>query len=158
MKVISNIVQVVIFSFFPEENQYKILLMKRAPNEDVYPNLWQICTGTSEEGETALQTALRELREEAGITDYLNLWSVPKVPSYYSIRQDAVCFSPVFAIEIENNTDIILSHEHSDFGWYTFDEAEKNTFVPSYHESIDFVKRYIIDNEMNHIFMIKGKK
>ena len=159
MKVISNIVQVVIFAYFESEKKYKVLLLRRAPDEDVYPDLWQICTGTSDEGETALQTAMRELAEETGIKEFIKLWSVPKVPSYYSIRQDAVCFSPVFAVQVNENVQIKISHEHSDFTWQTFDEAKAKTFVASYHESLEYVCEYIINSPMNHIFMLKeGKK
>ena len=44
------------------------LLMKRDPNKPLYPNMWEATAGGSAlQGETALQGALRELREETGI-------------------------------------------------------------------------------------------
>ena len=44
------------------------LLMKRAPDKELFPNMWEATAGGSAlKGETALQGALRELREETGI-------------------------------------------------------------------------------------------
>lgn len=158
MKFISNVIQFVIFSHFKTENKHKVLLLKRAPDREVYPNLWQICTGRAEEGETALQTGLRELEEETGISSYLNLWSVPKVPVYFSTNQDAICFSPVFACEIHESTQIEISFEHSDYGWFTFSEALEMTYIPSYHESLKYVEDYIINGKMPDLYLIKDRK
>ena len=44
------------------------LLMKRDPTKPAYPNMWEATAGGSAlQGETALESALRELREETGI-------------------------------------------------------------------------------------------
>jgi dATP pyrophosphohydrolase len=158
MKFLSNVIQFVIFAHFSMEDQYKILLLKRAPDRAIYPNLWQICTGRSEEGETALQTGLRELEEETGIQNYIKLWSVPKVPVYFSTNQDAICFSPVFAVQVNENTEISISHEHTEFGWFTFEEAKEMTFIPSYHDAMQYIKDYIINSKMPDLYLINGNK
>lgn len=157
MKFVSNVIQFVIFAYFKKEEKYKFLLLKRAPDREVYPGIWQICTGRSEEGETALETGLRELWEETGIKEYINLWSVPKVPVYFSVNQDAISFSPVFTVQIEEETQIILSHEHTEYGWYSPEEAKEMTYIPSYHESMQCVWDYIINGKKPEIFLIKGK-
>ena len=44
------------------------LLMKRDPTKPLYPNMWEATAGGSAlQGETALEGAMRELREETGI-------------------------------------------------------------------------------------------
>lgn len=44
------------------------LLMKRDPNKPLYPNMWEATAGGSAlQGESAVEGALRELREETGI-------------------------------------------------------------------------------------------
>ena len=45
------------------------LLMKRDPNKPLYPNMWEATAGGSAlQGESAVEGALRELREETGLT------------------------------------------------------------------------------------------
>ena len=44
------------------------LLMKRDPTKPLYPNMWEATAGGSAlQGESAVEGALRELREETGI-------------------------------------------------------------------------------------------
>ncbi len=44
------------------------LLMRRSPEKESYPNIWEIGAGGSAlQGETALEAAKRELQEETGI-------------------------------------------------------------------------------------------
>ena len=47
------------------------LLMKRDPTKPAYPNMWEATAGGSAlQGESALESAFRELREETGIVAY----------------------------------------------------------------------------------------
>ena len=49
-------------------NQDEILLQKRSPNKDSYPNMWDIsCAGHLSAGDSSLIGAIRELREELGL-------------------------------------------------------------------------------------------
>ena len=45
----------------------KILIMRRGMTAPWMPGAWNLPGGTHEQGETVMQTALRELREETGI-------------------------------------------------------------------------------------------
>ncbi len=152
MQIISNTFQIVVFSKF--ENKYKFLLLKRSDDDDVYPGIWQICTGTREENENTLLAALRELNEETGIEKFIKFWNVPKVASYYSVKRDAVAFSPVFAVEIEPDYKIVISNEHSDYKWIDKEEARHILFVPSYIDSINTVCDYIINPITSYLYEI----
>ncbi|MGC4806919.1 NUDIX hydrolase [Micromonospora sp. DT233] len=46
----------------------RILLQLRDPHAPYHPNVWGVPGGHREPGETIYQTALRELREETGLT------------------------------------------------------------------------------------------
>lgn len=48
-----------------DKNQF--LLQKRSPNKKIYPNMWSQTGGAVDSGETSLQGALREVKEELGI-------------------------------------------------------------------------------------------
>ena len=45
----------------------KFLMQKRSPNKNTFPNMWSITGGGVDSGETPLQGALRECKEELGI-------------------------------------------------------------------------------------------
>ena len=152
MQIISTTFQIVVFAKF--DNKYKFLVLKRSDDDDIYPGIWQICTGTREENENTIFAALRELKEETNISDYKKLWNVPKVASYYSIKRDAVAFSPVFAVEIEPDYKIVISNEHSDYMWIDKEEAKQILFIPSYFDSISTVCDYIINPITSYLYEI----
>lgn len=152
MEFISNTIQIIVFTRSAEGIKY--LLLKRAPDDDVYPNIWQVCTGTREESETPFQALLRELKEETGIQEYLHIWNVPFVASYHSLKRNAICFSPVFAVEVSNLVQIKLSSEHTDYMWTDLETASKMMFIPSYATSLQIVNSYILSPESSHLFLI----
>lgn len=45
----------------------RVLLTLRHPQKEIYPNTWENSGGAAQSGESSLQAALRELREETGI-------------------------------------------------------------------------------------------
>ena len=76
-------VQVWIYTFKGE-----VLLQKRAPNKDTYPNLWDISVaGHLTAGDSAANAALREIKEEIGLElskgdlQFLKTNKVSKQPS-----------------------------------------------------------------------------
>lgn len=46
----------------------ELLTTLRAPEKDMYPNLWEVTGGSAVAGEASLTAAMRELREETGLT------------------------------------------------------------------------------------------
>lgn len=51
----------------------KVLLLKSAPNKKIWPNKYNGIGGHIESGETIIEAALREVREEAGLPTVNNL-------------------------------------------------------------------------------------
>lgn len=45
----------------------EILLQKRSANKKYYPNKWAVCSGLVISGETVIEGAIRELKEEVGV-------------------------------------------------------------------------------------------
>ena len=58
LTIISNMIEAHIFRM--KKGKIEFLLLKRSENE-IYPGLWQMVSGTIHKGETASQTALREI-------------------------------------------------------------------------------------------------
>ena len=103
----------------------KFLLMKRNLNK-IYENLWQGVAGKIEDGETAPEAAIRELREETGL-DPVNMFVADHISRFYEVHGDRVNLVPVFGMEVDSD-EVMLSEEHVDFKWVTIKEA-LNTLV-----------------------------
>ncbi len=104
----------------------RTLLLKRA---DSYQGVWCQVAGKIEKGETAWQGALREVKEETGLVPD-RLYSADICEQFYEIDKDAIWLAPVFVAYVSETAEVIINHEHSDFAWFTFQEAmEKFSFA-----------------------------
>lgn len=120
MKIISDIIEAHIYRRKGEK--YELLLLKRSSNEDVYPGIWQPITGRMKNDEKAWEAALREIREETGITPD-SFFVVPNVNSYYNPQNDTTSIIPVFVGEVQENVEVQLSEEHDEYSWCSLEEA-----------------------------------
>lgn len=110
-------VEVIIFKIV--NNQIYFLLLKRNERKG---DFWQPVTGGVHEKESLLEAVKRELREETGITKYLRI-----IEDVYYFEFDAkeygILKEYVFGVEILPDTNIILSHEHTEMKWCLLDES-----------------------------------
>ncbi|PJA97228.1 MAG: NUDIX pyrophosphatase, partial [Ignavibacteriales bacterium CG_4_9_14_3_um_filter_34_10] len=87
MKIESYLVEAHIVKIV--DSKLEFLLLKRAESES-YPGIWQMVTGSIDNNETAVETALREIHEETSLTPD-KFWVVPNVNSFYSAEDDEIC-------------------------------------------------------------------
>ncbi len=139
--IVCNIVEVCIFSFDNKEPLY--LMLRRSKSEKMYPDMWQIVTGSIERGETALQGALRELKEETGY-DPQKLWIVPHINSFYSVKNDTLNHTIIFAAQVTPKTNPILSDEHYQFGWYPIEIAKSMCVWTGQIQALDIMHEFIV--------------
>ncbi|HVN48421.1 MAG TPA: NUDIX domain-containing protein [Bacteroidota bacterium] len=142
-KVVSEVVEVCVFRRTTSNAEY--LLLQRSSNEDLYPNMWQIVTGTLQQGETALQGAMREFVEETNLP-LRRLWNVPYVSSFYIAANDTVQLSPFFAAEVNVDCEVEISHEHQKFEWLPFHEARERLVWPAQRRGLEIVQEYIVSH------------
>jgi dATP pyrophosphohydrolase len=105
--------------------------------------MWQIITATIEPGESALQTAQREVREETQLAP-LALWRVPFVNSYFDANNDAIHFIPVFAAEVDETSIPILSQEHQAFEWCALEDSKKKLVWHGQIRGLEIVDEFIV--------------
>ena len=74
----------------------RFLLMKRNLNK-IYEHLWQGVAGKIEKGETSSEAAIRELKEETGLSP-LNIFVADHVSKFYETHGDRINLVPVFGI------------------------------------------------------------
>jgi dATP pyrophosphohydrolase len=127
------------------ENDIEFLLLKRAPGE-IYPDIWQMVTGKINDDEKAYETAIREIKEETGLSPE-KLWVVPNVNSFYSPKHDKVLQIPVFAALINDDT-VKLSEEHSEYKWVKKEEAKKLLAWPGQRNSVDIIYEYFLHEKL----------
>lgn len=89
---------------------------------------WNFPKGHIESEERALEAALRETREETGLSRH-DLRVAPRFKAYerfYFRRGDQPTFKIViFYLGETRRADVKISHEHNGFGWFLYREAKK---------------------------------
>ena len=91
---------------------------------------WDFVKGKMEEFEETKQTAIRETKEETGITDLEFIDEFKEEISYtFFINKEEIDKKVIFYLAKTNSTEIKISHEHLDFVWLNFENAiEKTTY------------------------------
>lgn len=119
----------------------KVLLIRRADD----PDFWQSVTGSLLWEETEpRQAAIRELREETGL-EARDLQDAGIINRYTILPQWRHRYMP----EVKENTEYVYflalpaekvialnAAEHTEYGWYSFDEAVSKVFSWTNREAI----------------------
>jgi dATP pyrophosphohydrolase len=97
---------------------FEFLQIRRSAKTGEYQGSWQTVYGGIEKGETAVEAALRELREETGLKP-INMWQVEYLESFYFMVHDYVTVMPVFGVEVARDAALLLNDEHDAHRWVT---------------------------------------
>jgi lipoyl(octanoyl) transferase len=130
----------------------RVLLLHRKPERG---NYWQPITGTISEGESEMETARREMREETG-------HAVEPDPA--ALRQSFVIESqylathyqtPIFASEacffaqLDSPVPITIDPvEHDDSGWFTFPQAYEKIKWTDDREALERLERKLLEGNV----------
>jgi dATP pyrophosphohydrolase len=119
--------QVLVFPYrISESGKREYALFKRSDS-----NIWQGIAGGGEANETPAYAAIRESREEAGISrdlDYLRLDSIAHIPvtdvagEFYWGKECYVIPEYSFGVRI-SKTKFVISSEHTEYKWVSILEA-----------------------------------
>lgn len=136
------------------KKKIEFLLLKRSEKE-IYPGLWQMVSGSIHEGETAYQTALREILEETSLLPK-KFWVVPNVNSFYSPEKNCLSLLPVFATQVSSNSIVKISDEHSEYLWCSKEKAKKMLAWTGQRKSVDIIHEYF-SKEKSHFKFVELK-
>ena len=150
MKIISELIEAHIFR--KNRNGIEFLLLKRSEKE-IYPGLWQMVSGKIHQGEKAFETALREIKEETGLTPQ-EFWTAPNINSFYYPEKDSVSILPVFAALVDKDSKVEISDEHSDYKWVSPTKAKKMLAWPGQRNSVDIITEYFT-KEINYLNFVE---
>ncbi len=131
--------QVDIILFYISDSTIEYLLLKRQKERGGF---WQPITGGLEEGESLLYAARREVWEETGILKVKNSYDMKY--SFSFMAKDKVITEHVFAFEVYDKKIVIEEREHSNFGWFEFDDAVKLLKWDTNISSLTKLNKYLI--------------
>jgi dATP pyrophosphohydrolase len=125
---------------------YEYLLLKRSA-EGKYPSLWQMVSGTIDEGESSYETAIRELKEETHL-EAEELFIFPRVSEFYDFfEEDTINLVPVFITKVSND-EVRISDEHSEYKWVNFSEAYKTLDRIQWKENSSLLEKILNDKSL----------
>jgi dATP pyrophosphohydrolase len=139
----SSLVEVYIFRKTGDDIEYLILKRRK---DAIFPLIWQMVSGTIEEGEKAYETAIREMKEETGL-DVEKIYVVPAVSVFYYQERDTIENVPVFLCEAKNS-NVKLSDEHSEYKWAGLNEAEDKLNWLNWKKNIALVDEILKDEKL----------
>ena len=91
---------------------------------------WDFVKGKMEDGESTHETAIREAREETGITDITFLENFEEWIKYdFQYQGELIHKKVVFFLAETKTKEVMISHEHLDYTWMDYNTSmEKTTF------------------------------
>ena len=110
--------------FSKEESKTLFLLLHQPSGQ------WDFVKGKMEQGESTHQTAVRETKEETGITDITFIENFEEWIQYnFKYQGELVQKKVVFFLAETKTKEVKISHEHSGYTWMDYNSSmEKTTF------------------------------
>jgi len=136
----SNIIDCYVFRRRGDVVEFLMLL--RTPESRI-GGTWQAVHGKIEAGEKAWKAALREMKEETGLTP-LRFWQLESVNTFYLADRDRILMCPAFAAEVAPDAEVVLCHEHTAQRWVTAEEVGKQFMWPGQRRAVREVLDLII--------------
>ena len=89
---------------------------------------WDFIKGKVEENETTHETAIRETKEETGISNIEFIDGFEEWVEYdFKFKKEDIHKKVIFFLAKTDEKNIKISHEHNDYLWLEYDDALKKT-------------------------------
>ncbi len=113
---------------------------------------WQTVMGGIDEGEKAIDAAMRELREEIGAEadDVTGLWFLGQVYPFYQPVWDCVVLMPRFAARVRSDFEPVLNDEHDAHRWNAIE-------LPADRDAVDaLAMKYVWSSQRSCVREVVG--
>jgi dATP pyrophosphohydrolase len=122
----------------------RVLLLHRAGS--YLHGAWSYVAGHVEHGEAGWQAAVRELREETGLTPEA-LYATSFCEQFYFAAANRIEVVPAFVARIADHATVQLNAEHSAYQWLTPAAAARRFPFGSQRDLLAHVRREFIQRE-----------
>ena len=129
---------------YKREKEIKYLLLHKAASE-TYTEQWGFPRGNLEKKETQLQTAVREIKEETGLTDLTFEEDFREKINFFYKKDGETVFKEVvfFLAELVGKQDVVISNEHSGYRWMSYETAMKTITYNNTKEVLEKADKFI---------------
>jgi len=130
----------VVFYDNGREKEYLLLLYEAGH--------WDFPKGGIEKGETEVETAIREVIEETGLTD-IKIINGFKWEIHYNYRKNKnlVHKTVVFYLAESKSKDVKLSYEHKDYIWLPYEEAYNKLTFKTAKETLKEAHKFLTERK-----------
>jgi len=130
------------------DGEMKLLLMKR-----VKGGFWCHVAGSMEQGETGIDTIVREFQEETQIA-VSSLYNAQFLEQFYEPNVNVIELIPVFVVMCPPDQEVVLNEEHAEYKWCTLEEALELAPFPSQHAVFKHVWSYFVEKPVNALYKV----
>ncbi|MEK7541986.1 MAG: NUDIX domain-containing protein [Patescibacteria group bacterium] len=138
----------VVFRNTPRGRRYLVLRASRSESTvskgKVVKEFWDFPKGTLEKGETGMDAARRECREETGVGDLRVMDGFKHTARYFTWigGRRALKFVALFLGETKGSK-IVLSWEHDRHAWLPYGEAQERITLPQMKEVLREAEQFL---------------
>jgi dATP pyrophosphohydrolase len=128
---------------------FEFLVLRRSP-QGRSPGAWEVVHGHLEKGESPIEAARRELREETGLAPSA-MYNLSRVESFYLPRTDEVAMIPAFVAFVASDAEASLSEEHDAAEWLSVDLARSRLSWPRSRRALDDILTLFATGDAGHL-------
>lgn len=133
---------IILFNLTPQGRKYLLLhaTQKRIGGKD----FWDFPKGILDKGESGIDAAVRETKEETGITEFKVIQDFKETVSYFTWREDRAVpkYVALFLAETKN-IEVRLSWEHDEYAWLSYSDASQRISLPPMKEALKKAEKFL---------------
>jgi dihydroneopterin triphosphate diphosphatase len=127
-------------------------LQLRRSQGDYLGGTWQIVRGTANPGEKAWEAALRELKEETGLSPR-EFYKLSLMEQFYLVPTETVWHVPSFVAIVGREDEVRLNEEHEAWRWIPRDRIDAETMWAGERLVLAEVMREVLDGGLSRLHL-----